>query len=93
MNFSYKFSFFITDGPSCPSEGYIENYGDIIGGGMGSHNVVTVKDCAYLCTNEIDCCVFEFSPNQSDCILYKECIPNNSPYGDYIYCRKSKYIN
>ena len=83
-------SLFIVDGPSCPS-GYIENYGDIIGNGFWTGTEL-LYSCALACTQDNDCCVFEWSPSLRRCILYKECIPNNSPYGDYIYCRKSKYI-
>ena len=85
------FSFFITDGP-CPS-GYDLKLADIEGGGIERHTTASVEDCSTLCSNNIDCCMFEYSPKQVDCILHKICLPTKqTPHQDFMLCKKSKCV-
>ena len=82
--------FLILTDLQCPT-GYIEKPGDITGWGFDYEPAASVEACAYRCTNQQECCVFEFSRFSKMCQLHKECYPNNLPLEDYISCQKSKH--
>ena len=64
--------------------------GDIIGGGFKQGQKPNVEQCADWCDSLSDCCAFEYSHSAKDCNLHMGCDPNNAPFGDYMFCKKSK---
>ena len=86
FNFTNTFSYFITDGPC--TAGYLLQSGDIIGHGIGENLASSVEECANWCTQEGNCCVFEYSPSTKKCQLHKDCHSNHAQYGDFMFCRK-----
>ena len=54
----------IHDNPKMPNVGII------------SKPAASVQECAYYCSNDQDCCMFEFTYNSKWCQLYDECIPD-----------------
>ena len=73
---------------------------------MEHKDVSSVTECANWCSEEIDCCTFQYSPSEPHmCELYKECAPNDEVHSTcpkkwwiwwndmYIFCQKSKYFH
>lgn len=64
-----------------------------MGPGFKKTSAEFINECSEICSNEHDCCSFEFSPKNQECLLYSNCKPDNSQFGDYIFCQKSKHFS
>ena len=84
---------------------YIQKSGNIAGESMEQTVVNSIKDCSSLCSKNPECCVYQYSPSEQICELYKECAPNDEVHSRcpkkwwiwwndmYIFCQKSKYFH
>ena len=62
------------------------------------HELADIPEhCADRCSNNPDCCVFQYSISEKMCELYKECANSDGHLScpkppDYIFCQKRKYF-
>jgi len=79
----------------CPYHGYETIVGDNRGmGNVGEEKITDVSDlgtCAGKCNATDNCCSFMWSPNDENCLLYRQCNPDrpNQQYHDYKYCKST----
>ena len=86
---NYDFKVFSISG-DCP-EGYYNEWGYTWNEGeITVTEEYTMTDCGADCTNNTECCAFEFSYSTSKCILQSVCKPTHVKNSDYYYCTKDK---
>ena len=100
MSQLYRVSLITDEEQICPV-GYIEKSGDIVGPGIETTRASSIEECAYRCSINPDCCVFEYESSIPECQLHQKCVPDylgsgpspNCPYNYYVFCQSSKYIS
>merc|ERR1719369_1282099 len=74
--------------PTC-GEGFVLAPGDIPGWGQIRGRIKTdAKGCAKLCSNNKDCCSYEYSPRKKRCNLNRDCKPSRKKFEDFNFCAK-----
>jgi len=77
----------------CPYHGYETIVGENQGwGNVGEGKIEDVPDlgaCARKCNATDNCCSFMWSPEDKNCLLYRQCDPDDPDYQyhDYKYCK------
>ena len=79
------------------SSTYVQKSGHIKGESMETKRATSTSQCSDRCSNNPDCCVFQYSKSERMCELYKECANSDVHLScpkppDYIFCQKSKYF-
>merc|ERR1719357_1579329 len=74
----------------CPEEYYnIDGFIDGMGQIEGNFES-TMIECGEKCSNNTECCSFEFSYSTRLCNLNRDCAPSSVKSGDYFFCIKDK---
>ena len=93
MSQLYRVSLITDEEQICPV-GYIEKSGDIVGPGIETNRASSIEECAYRCSMNPDCCVFEYSQSSRECHIHGNCALSDydpKPYTDYLMFQKSKH--